>query len=202
VSTATEQKPSSKVAVQPWAIEADHPHNSNLSIVNLVGVKLRSAISANRTVKDARSGEYYVPKSYQSMGMLPQTPGMILSVHPEKLEWRVVDPLCEDEELCDRLAHQIQVASEGRVQKLQIRGVPMKSGSLRPDEMKTLNREMWHIVTAGEAKVVKGSLPEMKDIDALPGHYLLNPNLKTRTTQPRYEHEYDDWITNLGRVGG
>jgi hypothetical protein len=68
--------------------------------------------------------------------------------------------------------------------------------------MKTLCREIVWLLNEGSVRVVKGATPEMDDIDELPGKYLLNPGLRTQTTQPTFEEDYDGWVNQLTRAGG
>ena len=68
--------------------------------------------------------------------------------------------------------------------------------------MKSLCREIVWLLNDNSVKVIKGQTPTIKDVDALPGKYLLNPGARTNTTQPLYEEDYPAWLERLTMSGG
>ena len=188
------------VGMEPFAIEADHPRNCTLSIKSLVNVKLRSAFVTHRPYTDAKTGKQYVPLSQMKLG-LPPTPGMQLAVHPARRAWRVHDPLSDDPGTLEQVVQQARTATDGMFNG-DLKPVPTSEGKLGVDEFKSLVREMLDLVESGEARVIHGVAPSREQCDDLPGRYLLNPGIRTRTTQPRYEEDFEGWVSELGRVGG
>lgn len=188
MTTAAKEGP--RVAsVAPWGIEADHPRNADLLIQSIPGCKLRGAVKASRTVVDQKTGEEMVPLDQsRHLGQLPSLPGMQLHVNPGKLTYKIIDPMYEDKDLCERLAKRM-VSAEMAVSVVEIRGVPPQEGKLDVDRMKTLCREMLWIVNANEGRVVMGPKPELEDIDDLEGEYLLNPGSMVQWGQPLYEKD-------------
>ena len=187
--------------IPKYAIEADHHRNCDLLIQVIPGCRLRSALLPTRTVKDNKTGKEMTPlDQVRGLSMFPTVPGMQLIVFPEDLKYKIVDPLHDDDDLCQQIAaarHQLD-GFRG-----EVRGVETTTGALDIHEMKTLVREMFNIVQNGDAKAILGS-PNitMEDIDGLEGHYLLNPGSRVHNSQPRYEKDFDSWVAQLGRTGG
>ena len=189
------------IVVLPWGIEADHPRNCDLLIQCVPGCVLRSAISGVKGHTDA-SGEYRVPVDQsRHLGSFPNTPGMQLHVNPAELTYMIVDPMRDNVQLCDRVRKYLKETT-GMTVSEKLNGVPTTSGKLDVHQMKSLVREMLWLVNSGEAKKCKGALPTMDDVNDLPGHFLLNPGMRVQTTQPRYEHQWEEWVQNLSRSGG
>ena len=184
-----------KDAVAPFGIEIDVNSNSDVIIQSIPGCRLRGKIRAGRFIRNAE-GDEDVPDSWMIYGKLPTVPGRQLHVHPETRSYRIIDPLHEDDELCDRLKRRLAslmiISSE-----TELRGCPPEKGTLDADRMKTLVREMTFLVKDDMAKVVKGVLPDKEDIDLLPGEYLLNPGSQVPNGHPRYEKDWDDWYAKV-----
>ena len=68
--------------------------------------------------------------------------------------------------------------------------------------MKSLCREVAQLIKLGHMRVVAGAAPDEEDVDDLPGEYLLNPGSRVQTTQPRYEKDFEKWVSNLSQGGG
>lgn len=204
MATATEREKEQQGdanAVQPFVVEADHHRNSDLLLQAVPGLRLRSAIASAKPAIDNATGDPSVPIDQASfLGHFPRIPGMQIRVEPAKLAYTVTDPLHDDEEMCDRIKRAFKAAE--RPVSGEIRGVPPKSGKLDLHRMKCLVRELVWIVEAGDARVVRGSLPKLEDVDRLPGRYLLNPGARTMNLQPVFEDGWDDWINDLRKHGG
>jgi hypothetical protein len=172
-------------------------------VQSIPGLRLRSAISGMRTTLN-KEGDPVVPVDQsRHLASFPQVPGMQIHVNPEKLTYAVIDPLYKDEEMCKRITRWLRTQTGFRTGE-QVGGLPPKQGVLDVHSMKTLCRELWHMIKNGHAKKANGSgpLPEMEDIEALPGKFLLNPGLRTQTTQPRYEEDWPAWLEQLTKAGG
>jgi hypothetical protein len=68
--------------------------------------------------------------------------------------------------------------------------------------MKSLCRELIWVVESNHGRVVKGAIPNLEEVDDLPGHYLLNPGSRIYNSQPTYEKDWDEWVSQLTRAGG
>mgnify|MGYP003111461454 FL=1 len=178
-----------------FSVEADTPRNGDLLLASITGERLRGRIESNKTVTDQRTGQKMTPID-QAAGLatLPMVPGHILKVNPAEYSYEIVDPLAEDESKLDTV-------NRGLIAKgLQpVQGVPKRQGTLDKDRMKTLCREVYHILNADEARWVSGPKFTLDDVDALPGNYLLNPGSQVPNTQPRYEKDFEAWKDNLNR---
>jgi len=189
------------VSVMPFVIEADHPTNADVAIMGLGNLRLRSAIKPVKEILDWEDGERIRrPVAANIINGMPRViPGMQLAVNPAKGEWKMVDPLRNDEELCAKIKKAIDTQTGIRTSN-KLRGVPPREGKLGADEMKTLVRELLCFINSKEIKVLKGSTPTMDDIDELPGRYLLNSYNPGEWNQPRYEDEYAGWKQTLNRL--
>lgn len=189
-----------KVNVDAFGVMIDHPRNCDVVLQSIPGCRLRSEILASRTVKDAKSGEERIPQDQaRHLGMLPQIPGMELHVSPTKRTYRVIDPLHDDEALCERICKAVNEGKPIRADR-KLEGVKPHGGTLDVHRIKTLCRELLWLLDAGEARMVKGVRPSMEDVDGLPGRYLLNPGSRVRTSQPRYEDQFEDWVDRREKV--
>lgn len=190
------------VSVGSFAIEADHPRNADLIIQVIIGGRLRSRIKATKDVFTRRKGEQIVRSTSAKMfeNLPANIPGMQLHVNPANNKWRIIDPLCDDEELLEEIREAIQQSS-GMAVSSKLHGVPTKSGRLDANQMKTLVREMFDLLQAGHVRTVKGKEPVMEDIDKLPGDYLLNSRNPTDWTQPKLEKDLPKWVDRLNRMG-
>lgn len=200
-SRNSQTKQPEAVGMEPFAIEADHPRNCTLLIKSLPEVKLRSSFSAHRPYHHRKTGKDYIPLSQVQISTLPPTPGMQLAVHPGRRAWRCYDPMSEDPRLMAQVNSQGTAITSG-MQQFDMSPVPTSEGKMGVDEFKSLVREMLDLVEAGEARVVNGPQPTRAQVDDLPGRYLLNPGPLARSTQPRYEEDFEGWVAELGRVGG
>ena len=191
------------VVVPAFGISADHPRNGDLLIRNIAGCKLRSRIYGMRTVKN-KDGDEVVPRDQAlAMSTFPETPGMELHVNPAKLTYTIIDPMYGDEVLCGKVAKWMRDNTVYRKQE-KIDGLAPQSGNLDKHQMKSLCREMAHLVRIGHATRCKegGPIPDEQDLEELPGHYLLNSGLVTATTQPKFEKDFEDWVERVGQLGG
>jgi hypothetical protein len=198
MSTTTE--PKQEILVAPFGIEIDHPRNDDVMLQSIVGLRLRSAINGSKGVIDA-NGDLRVPQDQsRALASFPHTPGMQLHINPRDLTYVVVDPLNDNPDMCNRVLRFLK--EHGGTSVKEVKGVPTQKGELDVDRMKTLCREIIWLLTAGEAKICKGAVPKLEDVEDLPGKFLLNPGSRVQNTQPRYEEDWDAWVSNLSRSGG
>lgn len=196
--STTETKP--EILVAPFGIEIDHPRNDDVLLQSVVGLRLRSAINGNKGVIDA-NGDLRVPQDQsRALSSFPQTPGMQLHINPKDCTYVVVDPLNDSPEMCHRIVRFLKENGGSSVK--EVKGVPTQKGTIDADRMKTLCREIIWLLTAGEAKVCKGAVPKLEDIEELPGKFLLNPGSRVQNTQPRYEDDFAGWVSRLSNSGG
>ena len=196
----TEKK--TKTTLKPFTLEADAPNNGNISLHSILGCQLRSRIKSTKRifVKDRMTGEQVerIESAHLIPGMPAEVPGMRIEVHPERSAYRVYDPLCDNDELCEEI--DAAMAAQSGMSKKRVRGVKTFTDTLGKDLLKTLMRELRNIVDSGDGVVVKGIMPEMEDIDAMEGDYLTNPGNRTKYHMPRYEKDMDDWAEKLNRM--
>ena len=188
--------------VMPFEIEADHPRNSDLLIQCIPGLRLRSRLDGSKSIKDSKSGDDMVPiDQVHHLGAFPKVPGMRLAVNPIRGEYVVMDPLHGDEELCEKIRKHLNRSGPYKSDR-KIEGVAPQKGKLDSHSMKSLVRELYHIVNNNQAKLTKGKLPREADIEEMEGDFLLNPGSRVFNTQPRFEKDLTGWISNLAKSGG
>jgi hypothetical protein len=189
-------------AVGPFGVEADHRRNSDLLLQGIPGVRLRSCIRGDKPVWSKIRKRFVIPPDQAAhLGQFPPMPGMQVHVNPAKLTYAITDPLHDDDKLCEQIKQSLDQTGPFRSLS-RLEGVEDKRGTLDKDRMKTLVRELVRIVGDGDAKVVKGELPSMEDVDRMPGKYLLNPGSKLHNGQPRYEEDFEGWCDRLQKAGG
>lgn len=200
-TTSVEAGEDKGIIVIPFAVEVDHPRNDDILLQSIVGCRLRSAIEGSRSAKDVRTGDDLVPADQaKALATFPRTPGMILRVNPRNLTYTIEDPLHNDEELCMKITKFCR--GRGMGSTLTIKGVPLQEGKLDINRMKTLCREIIWWSQEKALKVVAGKLPEMADVEELPGEFLLNPGSRVQNQQPQFESQWDEWVQRLSRNGG
>lgn len=189
------------LVVSPFGIEADHPRNCDLLLQCIPNMRLRSVIVGSRPAID-RMGEFRTPLDQaRHLASLPRLPGMQLHVNPAKCVYEVIDPLYEDEALCERIAKWMRENNAFRTSG-KVKGIAPQKGELDVHRMKSLCREMLALIDAGEARLIRGPKPELDEIEQLPGKFLLNPGIRTSTTQPVFEEDFPEWVSRLSNSGG
>ncbi len=187
------------VSVLEFAIEADGPRNDDLMIQCIPGIKLRSAITGMRTVKNKQGDDTIPIDQARSLADFPKTPGMRLHVDPAERTYEIIDPLYGDDELCRKVTRWLNNRMMVRTSE-NISGTAPQKGNLDHHRIKSLCREMLQLVDTGYARCVKGVMPSLEDITELPGDFLLNPGARITNLQPRFEKDWYAWISHL-RVG-
>jgi len=200
MTTATEKK----MLVRPFSIEVCHPKNCDV-FVQTLGQKIRGRATHTNTIKrrDRDTGDVVdMPVPAKLIHGLPsEIPGMILTVNPAELAWKIVDPLKDDPDLCRKIERAMKESESSVYPNARIRGVPSKSGILSVHQMKTLCRELCSMLDAEQARIVKGIEPDREDVDAMPGKYLLNPFNPNTMNQPQFEEDLPGWRDKLNRLG-
>ena len=210
MTNATQEKARDKSTLTGFSfgLEADERRNGDILLQSIPGARLRGAIDASKPtithpMQNMGDWEPTIPPDQSSgLGALPKIPGQQIFVNPDKLTYRIFDPLRDNEELCNRIVSAMKVRGQS-VSSDRINGLKEVSGKLHVDSMKTLCRELRWLLEAGDMKTILGTgdLPSMKEIDAMKGDYLLNPGATTKWLQPRYEKEVDSWTEQLARTG-
>ena len=197
MTTATKEKTS----VQPFGVEMDPPRNIDVIIQTIPGCRLRGSINASKTVKSKATGMSMVPKDQaRALSTFPPIPGMELHVNPAKLTYMIIDPLYEDEALCEAIRMGF-AASDNPYNPKKIGGVPPQKGTLDVHRMKTLCIEILNLKKEDYVKIVKGTLPDIDDVEAMPGKELLNPGSRVQNSQPIYKEDFPEWVDRLSRSG-
>jgi hypothetical protein len=184
-----------------WAIMADHPRNCDLLLVSLSNSRMRSAVKPIKNIFTREAGEQVQQPASAGMiqGLPSVIPGMELHVNPVDGTFKIIDPLRDNEDLCEKIRRAINLSGAVQVAD-KLRGMPERTGKLGRDHMKTLVREMCRLVDAGEAVVCKGSQPSEDDLENMPGEFLTNPTNMGGWHQPRYEKDMDAWSESLNRL--
>lgn len=187
-------------SVLPFEIEADHPRNSDL-MIKTIGVRLRSSIKATKEVIDRVDGERVLSEAPAGMivGLPRNLSGMRLKVDPGARTFEVTDPLRDEPEVMDKIK-KCMVRQSGYSDSSKMKGLKPAEGTLSSDMMKSLIRELYHIIRAGKAKMVVGKAPSRKEIDELPGNYLTNPRNIGKWKQPKYEKDIEAWEQTLNNL--
>lgn len=196
--TVTLEKEETKKAlvVSPFGIEACNAQLCDLLIQGIPGCRLRSKCGPTTTTVN---GQVRTPTTHGHSP--PEVPGMQLHINPAELTYAIVDPLNEDEDAKARIKRYLHLTTGAR-QDANLKGAPTVKGKLDKNQMKTLCREIVWLIEAKDVRVVKGAPPEMEDVDEMPGKYLLNPGLRTKTSQPQFEEDLEEWESQLNRSGG
>lgn len=183
-----------------FTVECDTSNNGDLLIQSAPGVKLRSALVSTKGVK-TRDGEEVVPVDrVRHLSAYPRIPGMEITVNSQTSSYTISDPLYEDEELQERLTKALR--EQRMYQGPRVNGVAPTTTKLDQHRFKTLCRELLWIVNAEDAKIKRGTLPPLEDIEKLPGEFLLNPGSRVQNSQPMFEKDFESWLEDLHRVGG
>ncbi len=194
--------PTTATKIQPFGIANEHPRNQDIKLQCVPGCRLRGPVNAGAVTVDPRTGDEKIPRDQAiHLGNLPPIPGMEIHVNPDKLSYRVIDPLHDNEDLCARIKKGINAMGKFQTGG-KIEGVPPQTGKLDVHRMKTLCRELLYLVDSGEVKIVKGAKPELEDIKGMLGKFLLNPGCTIPNGQPKFEEDYDEWCSSLSRSGG
>ena len=183
-----------------FTVVADHPRNCDVIVQAITNCRLRSAIKSSRTVKDAKTGAERVPiDQAHGLGKYPEIPGMELYIDTRQGKFVIRDPLYDNKDLCAQiLAARNQSALRSNA---ELRGAQPREGKLDQHVMKTLCREVAHMISNGHVKVLSGVAPTVEECDDLPGRYVNNIGSQVPNTQPRYEDQMDEWLEGISRVG-
>jgi len=193
--------PETSIVVAPFTIEADHPRNCELLLTSVPNVRLQSAFDGMKPAKDVR-GRARVPVDQAlTFASFPRIPGARLEINPAKLTYRVHDPLFGEEDMCEQL--RVWLKDNNAIRSgTKVAGKPPQTVTTDVHRMKTLCREVLRLVEHDEAKVVRGPCPTSAEIAELPGKFLMNPGIRTATTQPVYEEDFAGWVDRLSQAGG
>ena len=181
--------------VQPFVVEITG-NNSDVVIQSIPACVVRGAVKANKRVFSPKSeGKTTIAPSGNFPG-IPEVPGMWLKVNPGRCVCTIEDPLAEDKPLLQELEAALKAV--GRMDKgKKLEPLPTRKEELEPSRMKTLVREVVQMIECGMAKMKRGELPAMENIEKLKGHFLLNPGARVANYQPRYEKDYEAYVAKL-----
>lgn len=200
--TVTEKKKSTASKVGHFTVEASDPRLGDVVIQSIPGCRLRSAVKHVKELFNPRGpGKDVITGKSNIISGIPELPGMQLIIKPGLCRVKITDPLHGDEETC-ALIKSLKDYATGNKKDGKLDGVPPREEKLDPSRMKTLVREVLYMIENGTVKMVGGSIPEMEDIEKLPGNFLLNPGSRIQNLQPRFEKDFEGWVENLDRVGG
>ncbi len=198
MSTIVEKK--AKASVQPFVVEMTDPRCGDVIIQSIPGCRLRSAIKAVKKVFSPGKGEETTFAPSGVVPGMPELPGMQIHIYPGRCKYKIVDPLRGDEKTCGIIKTLLEKNRGVRLGD-RLDGVPPQDGSLEPSRMKTLVRELVSMVKSDTARIEKGVVPQMEEIENLPGRFLTNPGSTIRNSQPRYEDELESWVEGMDKAG-
>lgn len=192
-----------RVSLRPFTIEVDTA-GGDLVVKNIAGCKLRTAVDGHRGRLNKKTGQMTISRDRAAaLASLPRIPGQYLHVNPEKLTYKITDPLADKDSTLASLKQWYNENTPFRIPAgVSMEAAPEQQGELNVHEMKSLCREIIHMMNADLVRVVQGPKPDMEDVQELPGKFLLNPGLQSHTTQPQFEEDWDAWVDNLNRGGG
>ena len=164
-----------------FAVEFGDDKNRSISI-NALTTRVRGRYSnANLHANADGVGGRDVGRA---MAGMPDIPGIRLRIDVGEQYYELHDPLSDNPKLMARIAHQI---TEARLQG--VAGTePVESivNEMDVDQLKTLLLEIWRKVNqTNQAVVVEGTLPDIDEINELPGNELYDPWNQT-THKPTY----------------
>ena len=123
-----------------------------------------------------------------NLSTMPDIPGIHLTVNLRESKITISDPLNGDKKLCQRIRAAenqatLTVSTAGRC------GIDTVETVLNTDQMKTVLLELNGLVASNSATVIKGQMPEYKQIEEMPGDELLDPHGVT-PGMPMYVKDY------------
>ena len=164
---------------------------------------LRGAFSLARLARRERDGKKYDAREVgTAAGRIPDMPGARMEINCRTREVRLFDPLDspDGKELLQRYE---SVAKSEQAQGLLPKNLaPFKAveHTLDENQLKTLVYEIGRKLTEKCCRVVAGEFPRARDIDALPGDELYDPQ-NTGALKPRIKKYYDAWVTKMQEAG-
>jgi len=189
-------------SVPPFGIKADHPRNCDLKIQGIPGCRLRSRITASRTVVGGPQNPDDIvipPDQSRHLGILPEIPGMELHINPEKCTYKILDPLHGDNKILKRIQRGLE-QDDRPFRGTKFAGVPPKEGKLDKHRMKTLCRELVQLLECEHVAMAKGPKPGLEEVNELDGNYLTNPGATVPNTQPMFEKDMADYDAKVNEV--
>jgi len=188
--------------IAPFAVEANHPRNSDLLIQSLTGIcerRLRSRISPAVKVID-RNGKQHIKTPVLHGISLPEVDGHVLKVSPKDLTIEIVDPLATNDQQMEEFRRYVK-ATRGTEENL--RACDTVEARLDPHRMKTLCREVLQYIAAGEMEWCDATPRfSLSDVESLEGRFLLNPGSQIPNNQPTFEDEMEAYKEKLLNSGG
>jgi hypothetical protein len=161
-----------------------------------------------KTIRQTVRGHFSLRKFYEtdqggrdvgpSMQRVPDIPGLFMCVSPKDDRAIIYDPWEKKPEMWDKLngalrgAHAARGGKYGPVERSEM--------TLSKDQIKTLCLEMIKKVEGGVARVVKGTLPTLKQVQSMPGRELYDTMNSGR--KPRYVDEVAGWEQRLDSTTG
>lgn len=176
--------------VPAFAVQATHPRNCDLHLMCLNGVIGRRMRSTTNPLVTNIQGQ---PRPFNRQDPVPVIPGQILRVFPSELRVVMEDPFFGDDVMRDALARWLR-KNQGGTSTIPPSGIPPVEGRMDANRMKSLCREILHLLADKSMTQVEGPAFDLEDVDGLPGDYLLNPGSIIPTGQPALEKHWDQYV--------
>ena len=133
----------------------------------------------------------------EGLSQMPDVPGIHMEIDLGRSCAREYDPLAENKELHAEADAAMGLALKKSAHKtLAWPEVKYSKPTMSEHVFKTLAREVAQLVEQGMARVVSGKLPEVSEIDRLPGRYLHDP-WNSNANRPRFEDQVDVYLDKL-----
>jgi hypothetical protein len=166
-----------------FTVEIDTPTPSTV-ILTTIPMRLRSRWSINKVAGKTIGRDMY---------RMPNVPGMHVVVNIKDSTVTFHDPLSDNQELMANVSRVINSITA-------IKGpdrcpVPTTTQQLSKDQLKTLLFEMHRRVNQDpvSAKIVRGTLPDPEQIEAMPGRQLNDPH-NSNPRKPRFVDQLEEWF--------
>lgn len=179
--------------VAEFTVEFGDPRNRSI-IIKTIRQEVRGHFSLRKLYEAEQGGR----DIGQAMQRVPDIPGLFMTVTPKDGKAVIYDPWEKKPEMWEKLNGVLAGAYAARAGKFG--PVARSEMALSPDQMKTLCVELVKKVDGGQARVVKGTMPTAKQIEAMPGRELFDPMNSGR--KPRYVDEVEAWTERLDSIHG
>ena len=191
---STVATPSQGTTVAEFTVEFGDAKNRSV-VIKTIRQTVRGHFSLRKFYDTDQGGRDVGP----SMQRVPDIPGLFMTVSPKDDKATIYDPWEKKPEMWEKLNAALRTAHAARSGKYG--PVERSEMNLSKDQIKTLCLELLKkVVDGGSARVVKGTMPTLKQIQAMPGRELNDPMNSGR--KPRYVDEVEGWEQRLDSTAG
>lgn len=174
----------------------DYNRNFTITCPPFQGVDIRGRYDTSRMAKR--------PMGMRDLGSeatrIPSPiPGAMLRIDVRRSTATLFDPLAETTEGKEILRRYNELAK--RVPALrQMSPFESLTYKLDPDQLKTLLCDLLRKLESGDITVIDGRMPELDELDNIPGHELYDPGNNSHD-KPRYKKDLPSFIDKMRAAG-